>query len=80
MVDGLVRFDSAGLETARVYSPHTLEHSWVIFAAEKGCDRICVYWRGVVSVEKRAHFWSGGRERRAVSEAAAVGVVWFHML
>ena len=34
--DGLVRFDSAGLETARVYSSHTLEHSWVLFAAENG--------------------------------------------
>ena len=80
MVDGLVRFDSAGVITAREHSPHTLEHSWQAADRVESQDRICVSWHGVVSVEKRGKFSSGGRESKAASEAAAVGVVWFHML
>ena len=37
-------------------------------------------WHGVDSVEKTDKFSSGGRESRAASEAAVVGVVWFSML
>ena len=80
MVEGLARFSSVGAENAQGHSPHVLEHSWVIFAAEKGKNRICACWRGVVSVEKTDQFSSDGRESKAASRAAVVGVVWFSML
>ena len=50
LTEGLVRFDSAGLETARGPSPHTLEHNWQAADRVESKERIYVNWRGVVSV------------------------------
>ena len=73
--EGLVRFDSVGVESVREYSPAFPEHSWVVATAEEGCDVICVSWHGVVSVEKAARFSSGRLESKTASEAAAVDAV-----
>ena len=80
MVDGLARFSSAGVETARGPSPHALKHSWQAADRVESQDRIYVCWRGVIFVKKTGHFWSDGRESKGASRAAAVGVVLFGML
>ena len=75
LVDGLVRFDSVGLETRRGHSPHTLEYICKALVRRISEDRICMSWRGIIFVENTAHFSSGDSERMAPSTTAAIDAV-----